>query len=146
MPQAHTRPDSPPPAASTGVRGLLESYRGVLRAAVELAGAEAELAVATGIWLLVLTIALAVLTVTTWVLVTIAVAAWFVTGEARWAVGLGIAACGNAGAALGCWYWARALVPDLTFRNLRRFLFGVDAGVRGDERLGPGAEQVECAS
>lgn len=117
-------PDGAQSAPGSGERLHLTfaAYRSALDATAELAAAELRLAASSGVLLLALTLVMALLLAGSWIVGMLALAAAFADTSHTWAVALAGVAAANLIAAGIAWWWVRALVPNLTFRELRRLL------------------------
>lgn len=127
--------DTDPGAAPTvrsDVRHMLGGYRAAATATAALAAAELQLAASTAVLLLALAIAIALLVVTAWILGMLAIAA-LVAGAADWPLALSLVAGANLLGAAGAGLWMRAVVPNLTFRELRNLLGNRDAAAPAEE-------------
>ena len=111
------------PAPPSALRQTVDSYRATVASAADLVAAELDLAASTTVLVLALGFAMAMFVVTAWIVAMLALVAAFVGGT-PWPLPLATVAGLNLAAAYGTWLWLRSLVPDLTFRELRRLLRG----------------------
>jgi hypothetical protein len=106
---------------ASDMRKVVDDYRAAASSTADLLAAEINLAASSAVLVLALGLAISLFAVTAWIIGMLALVAAYV-GQTPWPLPLALVAGLNLVAAYGAWLWLRSLVPDLTFRELRRLL------------------------
>jgi hypothetical protein len=110
-----------PDPITSDLHKVVDDYRATASSTADLLAAEINLAASSAVLVVALGLAISLFAVTAWIIGMLALVAAYV-GQTPWPLPLALVAGLNLVAAYGAWLWLRSLVPDLTFRELRRLL------------------------